>query len=377
MDKEIKLHGDGLHDDTAAMQKLLDKSGEVRIPEGKYIISHPLVIHDDTHLILSKNTILRLADHANCSLIDNDGLYERRTNRNITIEGGIWDGNNSSQQRELIPVEDLPCDYDRYVSNSLLVLMMRFVHTEHLTIRDVTLKDPTSYGMHIADAKYFTVENVYFDYDLSKPNMDGVHIQGPARFGLIRNIMGDCNDDHIALCANGTTRSEVTRGDIEDIDIDGVYCENGYTGIRLLSRGDAVRNISINRVHGAFRLFAVSFTHHYPLHDDKPVLLENIRLSDLYVSKSTGYVPPDQYPAVINNSLVWFESGTNCRNVIIDGLTRYERNPDTKAPSIRISRGANVKGLVIKDVYQDFAGNTAPAVSDEASTDITFQGHIS
>ena len=42
---------------------------------------------------------------------------------------------------------------------------------------------------------------------------------------MIRNIMGDCNDDHVALCANGTTRSEITRGDIEDIDIDGISKE--------------------------------------------------------------------------------------------------------------------------------------------------------
>lgn len=370
MCEETKLYGDGVHDDTAALQALLDKAGEVRIPDGRYLVSRPLIIHDNTHLIAARNAVFRLADHANCSILDNDGLYERKTNRNITIEGGIWDGNNSAQEREWIPVEDLPCDYDKYISNSLIVLMIRLVHTEHLVVKNVIFKDPTSYGIHIADAKYFTVENVYFDYDLSKPNMDGVHIQGPARFGVIRNIMGDCNDDHVALCANGTTRSEITHGDIEDIDIDGVYCENGYTGIRLLSRGDAVRNIRVRNVHGSFRLFAVSFTHHYPLHDDKPVLLENIHLSDLYVSKSTGYIPQGQEPAVINNPLVWFESGTNSRNVIIERLMRHEKNPDTEAPAIRISRGANVEGLRISDVRQDFAGEVMPAIDNEAGADI-------
>ena len=199
---EIKLWKDGIHDDTAALQALLDKRGEVRVPDGRYLISKPLIIHDDTHLIVARNAVLRLTDHVNCSLLDNDGLYERRVNRNITIEGGIWDGNNAAQEREWIPVEDLPCDYDKYISNSLIVLMIRLVHTEHLVVRDIILRDPTSYGIHIADARYFTVENVHFDYDLSKPNMDGVHIQGPARFGVIRNIMGDCNDDHVALCAN-------------------------------------------------------------------------------------------------------------------------------------------------------------------------------
>ena len=106
--------------------------------------------------------------------------------------------------------------------------------------------------------------------------MDGIHIQGPARFGQIKNIYGNANDDHIALCANGTTRSEITKGVIEDIDIDGVYCDNGYTGVRLLSCGDAVKNISIKNIHGQFRYFAVSFTHHYPLKENTLASFENI-----------------------------------------------------------------------------------------------------
>ena len=370
MNQEIQLYKDGIHDDTDALQLLLDKAGTVLFPEGEYLISHPLIIHDNTHLIIPRNTVIRLADHANCSLLDNDGLYGRHMNRNITIEGGIWDGNNSSQEREWIPDKNVPCDYDKYVSNSLIVLMIRLVHTEHLTVRNVTFKNPTSYGIHIADARYFTVENVFFDYDLSKPNMDGVHIQGPARFGLIRNIMGDCNDDHIAICANGTTRSEITHGDIEDIDIDGVYCENGYTGVRLLSNGDSVRNISIKNIHGRFRYFAVSFTHHYPLSKDKPVLIENISISDIYAAKSTGYIPKGQKPAVAENSLIWFESGTCCRNITIEGLYRYENNSFTKAPALKISGGAEVKALTVRNLYQNFTCGKIPAIENETDLNI-------
>ena len=293
-EEKYALFGDGEHDDTAALQTMLDRTGEVTFPDGRYLITRPLIIHDNTHLRIPRTTTLRVADHANCSLLDNDGLYRRCANRNITVEGGIWDGNHDRQEREWIPDENQPCDYEKYVSNSLLVLMLRFVHIEHLIVRDVIFRNPTSYAIHIADAKYFTVENVTLDYDLTLRNMDGVHIQGPARFGTIRNVMGDANDDHVALCTNGTMRSEVTRGPIEDIDIDGIYCENGYTGVRLLSRGDPLRNVTIRNVHGQFRFYAVSFTHHYPLRDDMPVLLENIHLSDLFVGKSVSGIPDEQ-----------------------------------------------------------------------------------
>ncbi len=364
------LIGDGIHDDTAAIQKLLDQGGEVYIPHGRYLITRPLIIHDNTHLRLARTAVLRLADHANCSLLDNDGLYRRCTNRNITIDGGIWDGNHDNQEREWIPDENLPCDYDRYVTNALLVLMVRLVHTEHLTLRNITFKDPTSYAIQIADAKYFTVENITLDYDLIKPNMDGVHIQGPARFGVIRNIMGDANDDHVALCTNGTTRSEVTRGDIEDIDIDGVYCENGYTGVRLLSCGDTLRNVTIRNVHGQFRFYAVSFTHHYPLRDGRPIRLENIRVSDIFASKSTGFIPRGHEGEVKNGALIWFESGIHAENVTVERVFRQERNPDTEAPTVRISAGADIKNLTLRGIHNEFAGTPLPTVANEAGIPI-------
>lgn len=368
--EELGLIGNGIADDTAAVQALLDKTGEVYIPGGCYKITRPLIIHDNTHLRLADNAILRLADHVNCSILDNDGLYTRKTNRNITIEGGIWDGNHDNQEREWIPNENLPCDYDKYISNSLIVLMVRLVHTEHLTVKNLTFKDPTSYAIHIADAKYFNVENITLDYDLTKPNMDGVHIQGPARFGTIRNIMGDANDDHVALCANGTTRSEVTRGDIQDVVIDGVYCENGYTGVRLLSWGDAIRDVKVTNVHGAFRFYAVSFTHHYPLREGRDILLENVHLSDICASKSTGFVPAGQQSAVENGALIWFEPGIHCRNVLVENVYRKERNTETKAPTVRISPNVEMENLTLRNICQEFAGEEIPVLENGSDVNV-------
>ena len=68
------------------IQAMLDTCGTVRIPDGRYLITKPLIIHSNTHLILSSLATLRLADGANCSLLDNDGLYSDETNVNITIE---------------------------------------------------------------------------------------------------------------------------------------------------------------------------------------------------------------------------------------------------------------------------------------------------
>ena len=356
--EEIKLYGDGMHDDTAAIQKMLDRRGTVMIPDGRYLIGKPLIIHSDTHLKLSAGATLRLADGANCSLLDNDGLYSDETNVNITIEGGIWDGNHLAQERKKIPNECRPgdenedqiCDKQTYISNVYVVFMVRLVHTRGLTVKNLTFKDPTSYAIHIADSRYFRVENITLDYDLAKKNMDGIHIQGPARFGSIRGVFGNANDDHVALCANGTIRSEITRGDIEDIDIDGIYCDNGYTGVRLLSRGDAIRNIRISNIHGEFRFYALSLTHHYPIRADKPILLENIHVSDVFASKSRAECAEDQKWAVESEALIWLENGIRCRNVTVENVYRNERNLKTKAPTVRIDSDVQAENLVIKNI---------------------------
>ena len=374
MAEELKLYGDGKHDDTAAIQAMLDKRGTVQVPDGDYLISKPLIIHSNTHLILSQSTTLRLADGANCSLMDNDGLYSDDVNDHITIEGGIWDGNHAAQTRQKIPNEgrpgdeneDQPCDKQIYISNVYTVFMIRLIHTRHLTVKNVIFRNPTSYAIHIADAKYFNVENVCLDYDLSLPNMDGVHIQGPARFGSIRNVRGNANDDHVALCANGTVRSEITHGDIEDVDIDGIYCDNGYTGVRLLSRGDAIRNIHISNIHGEFRFYAVSLTHHYPLRADKPVLLENIHISDVYASKSRTECNENMRGVVKKGALIWFEKGIICRNVTVENVYRNERNPDTQAPTIRISEDVIAQNLQIRNVHNTFIGEAIESVENRS-----------
>jgi len=374
MIENMKLYADGIHDDTSAIQKMLDKCGRVEIPDGRYLITRPLIIHSNTHLILSAQAVFRLADGANCSLLDNDGLYSDETNVNITIEGGIWDGNHMAQERQKIPNEGRPgddnedktCDKQTYISNIYTIFMVRLVHTKNLQVKNLTFKDPTSYAIQIADTRYFSVENITLDYDLLKPNMDGVHIQGPARFGKIRNIFGNANDDHVALCANGTIRSEITRGDIEDVDIDGIYCDNGYTGVRLLSRGDAIRNIHISNIHGEFRYYAVSLTHHYPIREDKPILLENIHISDIYASKSRAECAENHKFFVENGALIWLEKGIVCRNVTVENIYRNERNPHTKAPTVRISENVIAENLQLKNINNTFVGTQLEPIENNS-----------
>ncbi len=43
--EDLKNVADGIHDAAGAIQSLLDRSGMVCIPAGRYLITHPLIIH--------------------------------------------------------------------------------------------------------------------------------------------------------------------------------------------------------------------------------------------------------------------------------------------------------------------------------------------
>jgi len=361
---------------TESLQAMLDKGGLVHIPSGEYTIEKPLIVHDNTHLILAPDAILCLPKEGVYALIENDGLKGEHENRNIRIEGGIWDGRNLTRDRKFVAPGESFTDggtfnKERYFNNDYLGLLMRFVHCRNLHIGNLTIKDPLTFGLQLADTIDFTVESIYLDYNCKKRNMDGIHITGPARFGSIRNIRGIANDDQVALTADATTLTEITRGPIEDIVIDGVYGENTYTGVRLLSSGNPVRNITIRNLYGSCRYHAVSFTHHNQ-HPGAPSLMENIHVSDIYMSKPAKYDGDDGFfhfdgeaKAAVSCPLIEFMTGTVTHNVRIENVFRRETRSEVDAPLISIQKDAVVENLTLGAIAQSFPDDrTAPVMKD-------------
>ena len=85
-------------DHTAFLQGLIDSGcGRVAFPDGAFLVSTPLLVASDTTLVCSPRTSLRLVDGANCPILMNRA--DGRGTRNITVEEGLWDGNNVAQTR--------------------------------------------------------------------------------------------------------------------------------------------------------------------------------------------------------------------------------------------------------------------------------------
>ncbi len=98
MREEIQLYGDGVHDDTAAIQALLD-SGRATIqlppPSVKYLISRTLLMHSGQSLQLDRFTQVELMPQSNCVMLGNADM--EAGNENISVTGGIWNMNNMAR----------------------------------------------------------------------------------------------------------------------------------------------------------------------------------------------------------------------------------------------------------------------------------------
>jgi len=83
------LYGDGSHDDTDAIQDMLDGQSCVRLPAPKrsYLISRPLKVHSSQQFALDRFCHMRLADGSDCRMLEN--ADPEKGDENIEVTGGV------------------------------------------------------------------------------------------------------------------------------------------------------------------------------------------------------------------------------------------------------------------------------------------------
>ena len=370
-----KIYGDGIHDDYAGIQELLDSgisTVKLPVPEKHYLISKALLIHSNQTLKLHENTKVVLTDNANCCMLQNDDLV--KGNVNITVDGGIWDMNHNNQwpnpyhfpnsngvihTKEYMeekygwtPQQGLirPC----YTGHAFI-----FARIRNFTFKNVTIVNPVVYGVQMAFIEYFTIDNIRFDYTEGSPklwNMDGIHLEAGCRFGRITNLKGACHDDLLAL----TSDDCVWGGPIENIEIDGIFAENCHSAIRFLSRGTPVKNISVKNIFGTFYVYGIIMSRHVEVEGERG-RFENISIENMYASICPGTVDvKGNYCALIH-----IMSGLDMKNMVFRNIVREENN--CYLPTIKIYANNTVDSLVVDGIHQTVAdGNTVIPVESEA-----------
>ena len=152
----------------------------VTLPEPRdYIIEKTLIIRSNTRFELSPGARLIAAPYSKCALIENEHFRGGGRDENIEIIGGIFDGNCDAMgldgEYEAIHRLDDPYSPDLFKGK-----LMRFAHVDNIALEKLTVKDPVSYGVQIADARGFLTRDIRFDYNYHFGTTDGIHINGPA-----------------------------------------------------------------------------------------------------------------------------------------------------------------------------------------------------
>ncbi len=348
-----KLVGNGVADDTAAIQERLDTGAPcVYLPPPKvcYRISRTLVIGSGQELRLDRFSVVRLAPGSDCPMLENRAYRDGRDVR-LAVTGGIWDADNVSQTGNF---QQLPGGRDRapkcFDPDFFIGMAMRFNHVEEMRVSGVTIRNPVSYGIAFGYAAYVVVEDVAFDYASWNPiplNMDGVHFDGCCHHLRVANLRGTCFDDMVALNANDGICSP-EEGPIHDVDIDGLYCAYCHSAVRMLSAGAPLGRVTVRNVHGHFYCYTVGLTHYFP---QKPRgRFDDIVIGDVFSAKAL--VPPECGGADYRGpmEIVHLQGPIDVGNLVVERLYRDE--DCLPAATIGVDGQATVENLVVRDCRQ-------------------------
>lgn len=221
---------------TKAIQTALDEKKNVYIPYmgHEIIIDGTIFMDSHTNLKVDEKQIIRLKEHTDVCMLRNRNMipgghaYTEQVNPDeyITVTGGIWAAPDNAPLR---------MDNLRTIVGGFAEI--GFSNVRYVNVTNATFSRGTSYAVMISNCTNFYVDNIKFD----KFEKDGIHIDGPARFGIISNLDGvGLGDDMVAILAWDWYSSSVTNGDIEDILVENIKGDNNE--IRLLAGRKVYRN---------------------------------------------------------------------------------------------------------------------------------------
>lgn len=199
------------------------------LPDALYL-SKPIVMRSGTRLTVHKDTVIRMEPGCGGCMLRNqnimngmEALYSAEADSDIFVEGGIWDGG----VRSLSPFDIHPA-MQTFREKDIILGVIFFSNAKYFILRNLTISDGDQYAVLLAGCNRFIVEDLFFD----RHKKDGVHMNGPSSYGLVRRLSGTTGDDFVALNAWDWCTSAVSFGSIHDIVVRDINC--GHDEIRLL-----------------------------------------------------------------------------------------------------------------------------------------------
>lgn len=336
-------------DDSQAINRALAHvnslgGGKVKIPYKitPYLIGSTLKIYSNTALEVDKGTVIKLKDGANTRLIENVNMTTQDNltivDTNITVTGGIWDGNRSGQTRK----------WDGAPNVTSLILGAFFSGVKNLTLNPEKIMNTVTYACLLCNIENLEINSIEVDVgDVAMPNnCDGIHLMGPISGANIENVTVKSEDNVVALNADDVDHGPyATMGDMDNITIKNLTINNhdGGQGIRLLSGTSKIHNVLIDGVRGKAKYLAKIDTLDIGEGD-----FDNIRVKNVDME---WYVANYRFLNFFGNA------GTlEFENIKIEG-DNYLRAGNIGNIGLHVSkngdRTSNIENLIIKDFQMD------------------------
>jgi polygalacturonase len=322
--REHGARGDGVADDTAALQQAMDAAaaaggGRVVLPAGRYV-SRPLALRSRIDLHLEKDAVLvmseRFEDYPQGSnvflkFLAAEGVEDVRVSGPGTIDGRgqrWWERflELKAEKRE----KEFPRPQAIYVSKSRRVALEGF-----------TSVNPPNSHCSFRDCRDLTFRGLTMTAPDESPNTDAINL-GRTKNVLITSCTISTGDDNVALVSSGeATDANVTENvtirdctfgfghgvsigsytsaGLRDITVENVTFDKTVNGIRIKSemdRGGEVRRVTYRNLSMTGVRYPIVITSWYPKWPRNPaqaepatgsslpryadILIENVTLTD-------------------------------------------------------------------------------------------------
>lgn len=211
---------------TDAINTALTECKKVFIPymERPVFLDDSVIMKSGYGLKVDKKQVIALTPNTNVCMLRNENLISgvkcavtlQNPDEDIYIEGGIWtslekeNGNYHLLSHKNNPIEGV-------------FTIMLFSNVRNIVFKDIEFTESSSYAIQLSNVEGFRVSDIRF---LSY-HKDGVHLNGPAKCGVIENLYGDnMGDDMVALNAWDWHSSAMTFGTISNVYINNVNSTN-------------------------------------------------------------------------------------------------------------------------------------------------------
>jgi len=243
-----------------AIDAALAETGGVYFPasDEAYYIDRPIILDSGMHIKADTGTTIRLVHDAKVCMVRNRNLAVVRElapgavppsgnrDHDISVTGGTWD--HASSKRNDEEVREDAANPKIYVAwGNFLFLNVKDVSFTNLRI----MRSP-AWAFLVGNGENLLFRDITFEYCFS----DGIHIPGPTKNIVIKDIAGVTHDDFVALLSY---RGETSEGPIDHAWIKGLRMEGGHRGMRLLASNgilgdDPITNVVIEDVTGTMDL---------------------------------------------------------------------------------------------------------------------------